>query len=182
MKTAYVFFADGFEEIEAFATVDILRRSGMKVIMVTVMESEIVMGAHGVPVLCDVNVANCDFSDAEIVVLPGGMPGAENLEKCDDLRRLIERMAHEDKPLAAICAAPMVYGKMGLLKGKRATCYPGFESFLLGADATGAVVEVDGNFITGRGPGAAFDFALAIVEKLVGKDKADELKQGMLIG
>lgn len=182
MKTAYVFFADGFEEIEAFTTVDILRRSGMKVAMVTVMESEIVMGAHGVPVLCDVNVANCDFSDAGIVVLPGGMPGAENLEKCDDLRRLIERMAREDKPLAAICAAPMVYGKMGLLKGKRATCYPGFESFLLGADATGAVVEVDGNFITGRGPGAAFDFALAIVEKLVGKDKADELKQGMLIG
>ena len=89
-------------------------------------------------------------------MLPGGMPGAATLEKCDDLRRLILRFAEENKPIAAICAAPMVLGKLGLLKGKKATCYPGFEQYLEGADCTGAMVEKDGNVITGKGPGAAW--------------------------
>ena len=130
MGTVYVFFADGFEEIEAFTSVDVMRRAGLNVEMVTVTPDEIVTGAHDVPVLCDKNVVNCDFFDAELVLLPGGMPGASTLEKCGELRNLVLRFAQEQKPIAAICAAPMVLGKLGLLKGKKATCYPGFEQYL----------------------------------------------------
>ena len=141
MGTVYVFFADGFEEIEAFTSVDVMRRAGLNVEMVTVTPDEIVTGAHDVPVLCDKNVVNCDFFDAELVLLPGGMPGASTLEKCGELRNLVLRFAQEQKPIAAICAAPMVLGKLGLLKGKKATCYPGFEQYLEGAECTGAPVE-----------------------------------------
>lgn len=115
MGTVYVFFADGFEEIEAFTSVDVMRRAGLNVEMVTVTPDEIVTGAHDVPVLCDKNVVNCDFFDAELVLLPGGMPGASTLEKCGELRNLVLRFAQEQKPIAAICAAPMVLGKLGLL-------------------------------------------------------------------
>lgn len=181
MGTAYVFFADGFEEIEAFTVVDVLRRAGMNVTMVTVTDGEIVKGAHGIPVLCDVNIANCDFFDAELIVLPGGMPGADNLAASQDLRRLILRFNEERKLMAAICAAPLVLGKMGLLKGRKVTCYPGFEELQEGATCTGAMVEVDDNIITGRGPGAAMDFAFAIVEKVVGAPKVAELKEAMLV-
>ena len=149
--------------------------------MITVTPDEIVKGAHSVPVLCDKNIVNCDFFDADLILLPGGMPGAATLEKCDDLRRLILRFAKENKPIAAICAAPMVLGKLGLLKGKKATCYPGFEQYLEGADCTGAMVEKDGNIITGKGPGAAMEFALAVVELLQGKDKVAELKEAMIV-
>lgn len=128
MGTVYVFFADGFEEIEAFTSVDVMRRAGLNVEMITVTPDEIVKGAHGVPVLCDKNIVNCDFFDVDLILLPGGMPGAATLEKCDDLRRLILRFAEENKPIAAICAAPMVLGKLGLLKGKKATCYPGLNN------------------------------------------------------
>lgn len=179
MGTVYVFFADGFEEIEAFTAVDVLRRGGLNVTMVTVTENEIVKGAHGISVLCDANIVNCDFCDVEMLVLPGGMPGADTLGKSEDLRRLILNMDRENKPLAAICAAPMVFGKLGLLKGKKATCYPGFEPCLEGAITTGAPVEVDGNYITGRGPATALPFALALVEKLKGTDVVNELKQAM---
>lgn len=181
MQTVYVFFADGFEEIEAFTAVDVLRRAGLNVVMVTVTPDEIVTGAHGIPFLCDKNVVNCDFSDAALVLLPGGMPGASTLEKCDELRRLLLDFAQRQNPIAAICAAPMVLGKLGLLKGRKATCYPGFEQFLEGAEYTGALVERDGNFITGKGPGAAMDFALAVVELLCGGEKVRELKEGMMI-
>ena len=112
MGTVYVFFADGFEEIEAFTSVDVMRRAGLKVEMITVTPDEIVTGAHGVPVLCDKNIVNCDFFDADLIVLPGGMPGAATLGECDDLRKLIVRFAEENKPIAAICAAPMVLGKL----------------------------------------------------------------------
>ena len=181
MGTVYVFFADGFEEIEAFTSVDVMRRAGLNVEMVTVTPDEIVTGAHDVPVLCDKNVVNCDFFDAELVLLPGGMPGASTLEKCGELRNLVLRFAQEQKPIAAICAAPMVLGKLGLLKGKKATCYPGFEQYLEGAECTGAPVERDGNIITGKGPGAAMEFALAVVELLQGKEKVLELKEAMCV-
>ena len=166
MGTVYVFFADGFEEIEAFTSVDVMRRAGLNVEMVTVTPDEIV---------------NCDFFDAELVLLPGGMPGASTLEKCGELRNLVLRFAQEQKPIAAICAAPMVLGKLGLLKGKKATCYPGFEQYLEGAECTGAPVERDGNIITGKGPGAAMEFALAVVELLQGKEKVQELKEAMCV-
>ncbi|WP_297328920.1 DJ-1 family glyoxalase III [uncultured Bacteroides sp.] len=181
MGTVYVFFADGFEEIEAFTSVDVLRRADLKVEMISVTPDEIVTGAHGVPVLCDKNIVNCDFFDAELVLLPGGMPGAAALGESEDLRKLLLHFAEKNKPIAAICAAPMVLGKLGLLKGKKATCYPGFEEFLEGAEYTGAILEKDGNILTGRGPGAAMDFALAAVELLKGKEKVQELKDAMLI-
>lgn len=181
MGTVYVFFADGFEEIEAFTSVDVMRRAGLNVEMVTVTPDEIVTGAHDVPVLCDKNVVNCDFFDAELVLLPGGMPGASTLEKCGELRNLVLRFAQEQKPIAAICAAPMVLGKLGLLKGKKATCYPGFDKYLEGAEYTGNMVEVVDNFILGKGPGAAPAFAFAILEKYAGTEKALEVKKGMLL-
>ncbi len=124
MGTVYVFFADGFEEVEAFTSVDVMRRAGLNVEMITVTPDEIVTGAHDVPVLCDKNVVNCDFYDADLVLLPGGMPGAATLEKCPELRKLVLDFAEKNKPIAAICAAPMILGKLGLLKGRKATCYP----------------------------------------------------------
>ena len=144
MGTVYVFFADGFEEVEAFTSVDVMRRAGLNVEMITVTPDEIVTGAHDVPVLCDKNVVNCDFYDADLVLLPGGMPGAATLEKCPELRKLVLDFAEKNKPIAAICAAPMMLGKLGLLKGRKATCYPGFEQYLEGAECTGAPVERDG--------------------------------------
>lgn len=181
MGTVYVFFADGFEEMEAFAAVDILRRAGVQVQMVTVTENEIVKGAHGVSVLCDKNIVNCDFFDAEMLVLPGGLPGATTLNECEDLRKLLVRFAQEGKNIAAICAAPMVLGNLGLLKGKKATCYPGFDKYLEGAEYTGALVEKDGNIITGKGPGACLKFGLALVEHLCGKEKVKELEEAMCL-
>lgn len=181
MGTTYVFFADGFEEIEAFTLVDVLRRAGLDVEMISVTPDEIVTGAHDIPVLCDKNIVNCDFFDAELIVLPGGMPGAATLEKCDDLRRLILHFAQQNKPIAAICAAPMILGKLGLLKGKKVTCYPGFEQYLDCAEYTGALVERDGNIITGSSPAAAMEFALTIVDLLRGKEKVEELKEAMCV-
>lgn len=177
----YVFLADGFEEVEAFTPVDVLRRAGLEVQLVSVMENEIIRGAHDISVLCDRNIANCDFFDAELLLLPGGMPGAATLGECEDLKRALLNHAAEGKPIAAICAAPMVLGTLGLLKGKRATCYPGFESYLEGAQATGALVERDGQVVTGKGPGAAMEFAFTLVDLLVGPDKVKELKEAMIV-
>ncbi len=179
MKKVYVFFADGFEEIEAFASVDILRRAGLEVVMVSVMDNEIVKGAHQISVFCDANIENCDFYDASLLLLPGGMPGAQTLGECEDLKRALIQGAEKGITLAAICAAPMVLGQLGLLKGKKATCYPGFEQFLDGANYTASLVEHDGNIITGKGPAAAQPFTYALVKHLVGEAKEKELKEGM---
>ena len=181
MKTIFVFLADGFEEIEALAPVDILRRAGLSVKTVSVMDEQVVAGAHGVPVLADVMFDEINAEDAEMILLPGGLPGATNLDAHQGLSQMILDFAKEEKPLAAICAAPLVFGNRGLLEGKKATCYPGFETYLKGAQYTAALVEKDGNFITGKGTGAAMEFAFAIVEKYCGMDKVNELKQGMMI-
>ena len=181
MKTIFVFLADGFEEIEALTPVDILRRAGLSVKTVSVMDEQVVAGAHGVPVMADVMFDEVNAEDAEMILLPGGLPGATNLDAHQGLSQMILDFAKEEKPLAAICAAPLVFGNRGLLEGKKATCYPGFETYLKGAQYTAALVEKDGNFITGKGPGAAMEFAFAIVEKYSGMDKVNELKQGMMI-
>ncbi len=181
METIYVFFAEGFEEVEALTPVDVLRRGGLNVKTVSVTGNNQVAGAHGVPVVCDTLFEKESFSDASMLVLPGGMPGAQNLSEHDGLRKLILSFNAAAKPLAAICAAPMVYGKLGLLKGKKVTCYPGFEQYLEGADYTARLVEQDGYFITGKGPGAAMSFAFAILEHFCGKDKVRELKAGMIV-
>lgn len=181
MGTVYAFFADGFEEIEAFTTIDTLRRAGMNVEIVSVTPDGIVMGAHDVSVLCDINFDNCNFDDAGLLFLPGGMPGAGTLDKHEGLRKLILDFAAKNKPIAAICAAPMVLGKLGLLKGRKATCYPSFEQYLDGAECVDKLVVRDGNIITGMGPGAAMEFALAIVEMMAGKEKVAELEEAMCV-
>ena len=181
MKTAFVFFADGFEEIEAFTTVAVLRRAGINALMVSVTEDEIVRGAHDISMLCDKTIDNVDFSEADILLLPGGMPGASNLAACELLTKQLKAFAEEGKPYGAICAAPFVLGQLGLLNGKKATCYPGFENYLEGAIVTGQMAEQDGNVITGKGPAAAMEFALKVAALLVGSEKADEVAAGMLV-
>ncbi len=181
MGTIYAFFADGFEEIEAFTAIDTLRRAGMDVVLVSVTGDEIVVGAHDISVLCDAMFENCDFFDAELLLLPGGMPGAATLEKHAGLHKLITSFAAKNKPLAAICAAPMVLGKMGLLKGRKVTCYPSFEQYLEGAECVDELVVRDGNIITGMGPGGAMHFALEIVDMLEGPEKVAELKEAMCV-
>ena len=181
MKTIFVFLADGFKEIEAITPVDVLKRAGLNVQTVSVMEEQTVIGAHGIPVVADKMFADIDLDNAEMLLLPGGLPGATNLDAHQGLSDMIMSFASEGKPLAAICAAPLVFGNRGLLQGKKATCYPGFESYLAGAEYTAALVETDGNFITAKGPGAAMDFAFAIVEKYCGIEKVNELKSGMMI-
>lgn len=181
METVYAFLADGFEEVEALTVIDVLRRAGQNVKMVSVTPDEIVVGAHGVSILCDVNFENCDFRDAALLVLPGGMPGAATLDAHEGLRKLLLSSADRKRPIAAICAAPMVLGKLGLLEGKQATCYPGFESYLAGAQCVDKSVVVDGEFITAKGPGAAMEFALTLVALLHGAEKASELKEAMCV-
>ena len=181
MKTIFVFLAEGFEEIEALTPVDVLRRAGLSVKTVSIMDKQVVVGAHGIPVLADMMFADVDSEDAEMILLPGGLPGATNLDAHEGLAKMILDFAKAKKSLAAICAAPLVFGNRGLLQGKKATCYPGFETYLQGAEYTAALVEKDENFITGKGPGAAMEFAFAIVEKYCGIDKVNELKQGMMI-
>lgn len=180
MKTAYVFLADGFEEIEALATVDILRRAGVEVTTVSINPTPLVTGAHNVPVSADILFGEGAYDEADLLVLPGGMPGAANLDAHEGLCALLTAHAGAGKRLGAICAAPMVLGHLGLLVGKKATCYPGFESHLEGADYTAAMVEHDGQIITGKGPAAVFPFAFALAEALVGKEVVKQVKQGML--
>ena len=171
----YTFLATGFEEVEALGPIDVCRRAGLNVKTVSVTGEKTVTGAHGVGIVADSLFEENDFSDATMLFLPGGMPGSTNLDAHEGLRRLILEHAKADKPLAAICAAPMVYGKLGLTKGKKATCYPSMEDGLVGAETVAEGAVIDGNVITGRGMGASLDFAFALVEVLRGREKADEI-------
>lgn len=180
MKKVLLFLADGFEEIEALATVDVLRRAGVQVTTVSINPTEMVTGAHGILVMADVLFADCTPAEADMLVLPGGMPGAANLEAHEGLRAAISAHAEAGKWLASICAAPMVYGHMGLLNGKKATCYPGYEGELAGATYTATPVEKDGNIITGKGPAVVLPFAYALAEVLVGEEVVAQVKAGML--
>lgn len=180
MKTVLLFLADGFEEIEALVTVDVLRRAGVQVTTVSINPAGLVTGAHGIPVMADVLFEQAQYADADMLILPGGMPGTANLDAHEGLRRLITAHAEAGKWLAAICAAPMVYGHMGLLSGRMATCYPGFEGELDGAAYTAAPVEKDGNIITGKGPAVVLPFAYALAEVLVGGEIVAQVKAGML--
>lgn len=175
-----VFLATGFEEVEAIAPVDILRRAGLDTRTVSIEDSLVVKGAHGIPVQADMKLDQVDFAQVELMVLPGGLPGATNLDACAPLCEALKRHAAAGGAVAAICAAPLVLGHLGLLKGKRATCYPGVESELEGAHCTGALVEVDGNTITGKGPAAAMEFGFALVELLRDQEASLPLRDGML--
>lgn len=180
MKSICIFLAEGFEEMEAMFPLDILRRGGLNVKTVSVTGNKTVTSSHQVPVVADMLFEDLNEAEVEMIVLPGGLPGATNLDAHAGLDKLIMSFAAAGKPLAAICAAPMVYGKRGLLKGKKATCYPGFDKYLDGAEYTGNMVEVADNFILGKGPAAASAFGFAILEKFAGAGKVAEVKNGML--
>lgn len=181
MKKIYVFMANGFEEIEAVTIIDVLKRAGTDVEIISVEKENVVAGAHDLPVLCDALFDGYDLDGADALILPGGMPGAATLSDHRGLQQLLLKYAAEDKLIGAICAAPMALGKLGLLQGKTVTCYPGFERYLDGATVTGALAEKDGNIITGKGPGGAMDFALMIVRTLFDEAKVEELKEAMVV-
>lgn len=176
----YVFLADGFEEIEALATVDILRRAKIEVLTVSVSEKT-VHGAHGIEVLADITAKEFDTNKPfDCVMLPGGMPGTKNLDKSSLVKKVLTKAAEEHRIIAAICAAPMVLGKMGLLKDKNAICYPGFEGDLLGANIVTEPCVRDENFLTGKGPGAVYPFAFALCDMLKGETKtSSKIKKEM---
>jgi 4-methyl-5(b-hydroxyethyl)-thiazole monophosphate biosynthesis len=179
---AFIFLADGFEEIEAVSTADILLRGGVETVTVSVTGNMVVTGAHGIPVVAGKLFEEVeDFSTGDLLVLPGGMPGADNLNAHPALRALLLASHEQGRKIAAICAAPRVLGSLGLLNGKGATCYPGTEPLLTGANIQHASMVQHGNIITGRGPGAVFDFALKLVEVLQGKARAETVSAGMLL-
>ena len=174
----YVFLADGFEEIEALSVVDILRRCQIEVQTVSITENKQVTGSHGIPVLADIVLTDADTDQAQALILPGGLPGSDNLQACKPLENALKKAAKEGRIVAAICAAPKVLGVFELLSGKKATCYPGFEKELLGATPVTEKVVQDGNAITSRGAGTAADFAFALADALGGN--SDPVRKGML--
>lgn len=181
MNTIAVHLADGFEEIEAVSIIDVLRRAGFTVITVSVTGDTKVTGSHHIPVITDELIENINYNTIDMIVLPGGMPGAKHLNEHNDLKKQILKFNESGKPLGAICAAPLVFGQLGILKGKIATCYPGFEEYLEGAKITGEPTEVDENITTGRGAGVAIEFALKIVEQFKGKETAKNLAEKMVV-
>ncbi|MBQ2767939.1 MAG: DJ-1/PfpI family protein [Clostridia bacterium] len=178
----YLFLANGFEEIEALCPLDLLRRAGAEVRTVAITaEGRAVTGAHGITVMAD--LAADEFppdADAEMLILPGGMPGAANLNASPVVDAAIARAVQNGAYLAAICAAPMILGRRGLLAGCEATCFPGFEDELKGAMLTTARVVRDGKIITAAGMGVALEFGLALVAELYGEDRADALRTAVL--
>jgi 4-methyl-5(b-hydroxyethyl)-thiazole monophosphate biosynthesis len=177
----YMFLADGFEEVEALCPLDILRRAGLEVTTVGVGGKDVIRGAHGIIVHADIPDIMYRDSSPDMIILPGGMPGSSNLDESRIVDSALCAAHRHGKYLAAICAAPMVLGKLGILQGKKATCYPGFETYLEGAEYTAQLVEQDGNIVTGKGPGAAIPFAMTLVEMLVGKEMRQELEAGMMV-
>lgn len=174
-----MFLADGFETVEALAPVDVMRRAGLDVVTVSIMGRRDVLSAQNVTVLADELYENIAFDDADALVLPGGSVGTDNLSAHGALRALLVDACSRGLLVAAICAAPMVLGRIGVLKGKMATCYPGCEGDLFDAEYTAKSVEQDGNIITACGPGASFDFGFAIVKYFCGADVVGTLRSQM---
>ncbi len=176
MSRAAIFFATGFEEIEALTVVDILRRAGITADMVSVTGEREVTGSHGITVKTDMLFDEADLDEADILILPGGMPGTTNLEAYRPLMDRVDEFYRQDKYIAAICAAPSIFGHKGILKGRKACSNPGFESHLEGADVRQEKAVVDGHVITSRGMGTAIAFGLAILEELQGADAAAQMR------
>ena len=179
-KQVCVFLADGFEEIEGLTVVDLLRRAGVKVTTVSITGKLTIHGAHGIDVLADKLFDEVDYGSQDMAVLPGGMPGTLHLGEHKGVKKVLEEYYQDKKYIAAICAAPSVLGKYGMLKGRKATSYPGFEDALEGATYVHEEVAVDGFLITSRGMGTAIPFSLALVEQLVDAKKAEELGKSII--
>lgn len=180
MSKVYEFLATGFEDIEALIPLDIMRRAGVEFKTVSVTGNKNVETAHGVTIVADMLFEDADFSDADLLMLPGGLPGATGLNSHDGLKKLLVEHAGKGKLTAAICAAPMVLGGLGLLNGRRATCYPGFEKYLEGAEYTKELFTHDGNIVTGEGPAATLPYAYHLLETLTDKQTADAIAEGMM--
>ena len=174
----YLFLAEGFEECEALAPIDILRRAGIDIKTVGI-SSKTVVGSHGIPIVCDLEECELSEDGLEGVILPGGMPGTLNLEKSDTVQHYIDVAANNNLLISAICAAPSVLGHKGLLEGKKATCFTGFEKDLYGAEVLNIPAVRDDNIVTAYGAGAAMDFGFLILEVLKGKETAESLKKQM---
>ena len=179
MSKVYVFLADGFETVEALAPVDVMRRAGLDVVTVSIMESKNVLSAQNVPVVADIMFGDAWCDDADALVLPGGGVGTDNLSAHEELRALLAKANSKGTLIAAICAAPMVLGRVGILQGHKATCYPGYESALLGAIALPESVVASENCITAKGAGVTIEFALRIVARLISPEKAREIGEAM---
>lgn len=177
----YLFLAPGFEEIEVVATIDVIRRANLKITTVSITDSRIITGAHGIGIEADTLFADNVYNKARMLILPGGMPGTTNLGEYSPLTTLIKDHNKRGGKIAAICAAPSILGQMHLLRNQQAVCYPGFEDELVGAFISKEPVVVSGNIITAKGPGYAAQFGLQIVKTLCGEAKATEVAQGMLI-
>lgn len=180
MKKVSVFLAEGFEEIEGLTVVDLLRRAGIEVTTVSVTEELLVRGSHNIPVKADCLFEEADIDGQDMLVLPGGMPGTKNLAAHEGLVEALGRFYREEKYVAAICAAPTVFGELGFLNGREAVCYPGMEEKLLGAVVGETAVAVSGHVITSRGLGTAIDFALRLIEALAGASAAEQIAQSVV--
>ncbi|MBQ2922412.1 MAG: DJ-1/PfpI family protein [Tyzzerella sp.] len=180
MKKVSVFLADGFEEIEGLTVVDLLRRAGVEVTTVSITGDYTIHGAHGIDVQADKLFEEMNYDEQDMLVLPGGMPGTLNLGAHKGLEELLNKFYEKKKYLAAICAAPSVFGKYGFLNGRRATSYPGFEEQLTGAECVTDAVVVDEFVITSRGMGTAIPFSLNLIEVLIGSDKATEIGKSII--
>lgn len=183
MKKVMMFFAEGFEEVEALSVVDVLRRGGVEVEMTSIDEGKVVTGSHGIGIITNRNIKDVtaeDLEDMDGFLLPGGMPGTLNLKKSERVREILCRGNEKGKLLGAICAAPIVFGACDILKGKKATCYPGFEKELTGAEATTNPVVVDGNIVTSRGVGTALDFGLTLLGILTDEENSKKIKESIL--
>lgn len=178
MKAA-IYFAEGFEEVEALSVVDVLRRGGVEVVMVG-LDAMTITGAHHIQVGMDAVLSEVKHEQIDMMILPGGVLGVQNLSKSESLMAQLKAFKAQNKWLAAICAAPSILGLAGLLEGEAATCYPGYEDKLLGAKATGERVVLSGKTITAIGAGASLDFGYKILEVLKGKELSQEIKQKMM--
>lgn len=182
MNESFVFLAEGFEEIEAITVIDVMRRAGMKLRTVSITSSLQVTGAHGVTVTADSIFDDALIADPAWIVIPGGMPGAQNLYEFSPLKKLLEKqIASREGRIAAICAAPgVVLGQSGFLRGEKSTSYPGFQDKLTGAEYVNAPVVISNKFVTGSGPANALRWALAVVKEAMGEGVAREVADGML--
>ncbi len=179
MAKVYIFLANGYEEIEGLTVVDLLRRAGVETVMVSITGDIFVTGSHQIMTKADSLFEQTDFTDADMFVLPGGMPGTKNLNAHEGLEGVLKEASKQNKKLAAICAAPIVLGSKGLLKGKKATCYPGHEGDLIGAQIINAHVVEDGNIITSKGMGTAIDFSLSIIKNLVSEEESVKIAKAI---